>query len=230
MTDEVTSNSRDQDANLDLTQAIRQLKLPEDDAEPTLGEPVDARSVLLIARDRDITKWARRWLEREDLTVTTVSERDLSIEDVVSVNPDVIVVEAVLCDPGGRYWVSVLSELDGLHAPIIALCSGSKELGAALDAQVYEIVRKPYEWRLLGNRARRASRRYASDRELSSARVSLAEALRIAESARSRLAQPRVVRAGDWPAEQKEILRSAAPRNACGRPRWQCDGGLRGWV
>ena len=175
------------DANLDLTQAIRQLKLPEDDAEPTLGEPVEARSVLLIARDRDITKWARRWLEREDLTVTTVSERDLSIEDVVSVNPDVIVVEAVLCDRSGRYWVSVLSELDALHAPIIALCSGSKELGAALDAEVYEIVRKPYEWRLLGNRARRASRRYASDRELSSARVSLAEALRIAESARSRL-------------------------------------------
>lgn len=187
MAEDLKRQSDAAESSLDLTQAIRQLKIPGDESISDVDDLARQHRVLLIARDRDIKKWARRWLERKQLEVTTLAERDFSLTDVLSTQADVIVIEAALYDPYGEYWVSVLSKEDALRTPIIALCSGSKDLGAALDAGVYEIVRKPYEWRLLGTRARRASRRSASDQELSSARSSLAEALRIAESARSRL-------------------------------------------
>lgn len=176
-----------QDGNLDLTRTLRRLTVPESGL-PGMGEPLaERRTALLLCKDSDVKKWGRRWLEREGLDVVIADNAAEYLNAALTIKPDVIVLEGSLNDVNGVPVIRAFNESDDVSAPLIVLSSGSKELAMALEADVFDIVRKPYEWKLVGNRARFAARLGTLEEELLQARKSLAEALKLAEGARVRL-------------------------------------------
>jgi PleD family two-component response regulator len=101
--------------------------------------------------------------------------------------PDVLVVDASLHDRGHRSLLVALRLDPELDAPIIALCGNARDLAAALDANVFDVVRKPYEWRVVALRALHAVTVRRLEGELRRARESLAGALEVADEARRQL-------------------------------------------
>ncbi|MDH3434838.1 MAG: bifunctional diguanylate cyclase/phosphodiesterase, partial [Gammaproteobacteria bacterium] len=82
---------------------------------------------------------------------------------------------------------SALADAADLAAPIIVMCASSRETAAALEAEVFDVVRKPYEWELISRRARHASRQIAMEKQLADSRDSLTKALTLADAARQQL-------------------------------------------
>ena len=98
-----------------------------------------------------------------------------------------IIVDAGLKDRDGQLLFDQLTAAADVEAPIIALCAGSREVTAAMDGGTYEIVRKPYDWRLIANRAKKSALARSGAQRLAEAQDSLGKALSVAESARERL-------------------------------------------
>lgn len=172
--------------SINLTQSIRRLTIPATapDLEQDLAEQPAA---LLICRDNEIKKWARRWLESEQIEVELVDDPGVCLERARAMNPDVIVVEGSLRTPGGDPLITVFADAADVEAPLIVLSSSAKDLALSLEARAFDVVRKPYEWRLLANRAKTAVRFRSMQEKLVTARSSLVEALDIAESTRQQL-------------------------------------------
>ena len=184
-----TSRSRAMlvDPNLDLTQTIRRLQLPNDMFGKSQEQSHASHKALLICRDSEITKWGRRWLEREGADVAISDDPVVWQSLVKSVRPDVIVAESGLNGPGGRPLIKDLSEAPDFNTPVIALTANARELKSALECRVFDIVRRPYEWQLLGRRAKTASSLNGLEGKLSKARESATAALDVAERARMQL-------------------------------------------
>ncbi len=175
--------SRADDA-LDLTQTIRKLSVAGGDA---VGEHESRPAALLVCQDSDNQKWGPRWLERAGLEAKLVSDPAAALAASKSSEPAVIIVEAGARDGDGQPLFKALAAAPKVSAPIIVLCANTKEAQLALDAGVFDIVRKPYEWKLVANRARYAIRGNSVKNELERAKASLAEAVDIADRARQRL-------------------------------------------
>ena len=179
--------AKPEDSSLDLTQSIRRLTVPKT-ATAGLDEHLEERrTALLICRDGEIKKWGRRWLEREGLDVAVADDPASYLKCAETLRPDVIVVEGVVADASGTPLVRVLSERQDIRAPLVVLSASSKETALALEADVFDIVRKPIEWKLVANRAKRAAKLGGIQHELAEARTSLAEAIEVAEGARQKL-------------------------------------------
>jgi diguanylate cyclase (GGDEF)-like protein len=142
---------------------------------------------LLICRDAEINKWGRRWLEREGAEVAVTDDPAAWQSIINTISPDVVVVESGLAGPNGRPLVRTMSDAADFSTPIIALTANARELKLALECRVFDIVRRPYEWRLLGRRARVASHFDGLEDELANARESMSIALDVAERARKQL-------------------------------------------
>ena len=171
--------------NTDLTQTIRRLSIPakpaNDDFEYGCG------TALLLCRDDNEKKWGQRWLTQAGLQTSTPSDPVQGLEIARSEIPDVIIVEAGLHDAAGNpLYIALIAAAD-LTLPIIVMCSNNKETAAALEANVFDIVRKPYEWQLIGRRVRHAVRTSALEMQLRESRESLTKALSVAEEARQQL-------------------------------------------
>lgn len=179
--------AKPEDASLDLTQSIRRLTVPKTSTAGLDEHLEERRTALLICRDGEIKKWGRRWLEREGLDVAVADDPASYIKCAETLRPDVIVVEGVVADATGTPLVRVLSERSDIRAPLVVLSSSSKETALALEADVFDIVRKPIEWKLVANRAKRAAKLGGIQYELAEARTSLAEAIEVAEGARQKL-------------------------------------------
>lgn len=179
--------TRPRDGNLDLTQSIRRLtghKLTLPNTEDQLEQ---RRTALLVCRDSETKKWGRRWLEREGLDVAIADDPEDSLLFARRIGPDVVILEGGLIDPGGASLINAFAKAMDISTPLIVLSSGSKDLALALEAGVFDVVRKPYEWKLVANRAKFAAKLGGMEEQLLLARASLAEALDIAEGARQRL-------------------------------------------
>lgn len=176
------------DEELDLTRSLKALSVSTivgvEDA--TLGDDL-SHTALLVCRDRSAEKWGIKWLSQFDFKTNLISVP----ADVLSVaretRPDIIIVEAGLSDSDGVTVFKSLQDAADLNVPLIVLCSNSKEVQAALDAEVLDVVRKPIEWQLVARRARTAAGLNDTAMQIDSDRQSLTEALALAEQARQRL-------------------------------------------
>jgi diguanylate cyclase (GGDEF)-like protein len=101
--------------------------------------------------------------------------------------PDVIIVEAGLAGTGGIPVFRELLDAADVSAAVIVLCNNQRELKAALDANVFDVARKPLQWQLIGNRARHALRLQNKQKSLEAINSALQEALTVADAARERL-------------------------------------------
>lgn len=168
-----------------LTQTIRHLSVPTRPANADFED--DEGSALLLCRGNSDRKWGRRWLTQSGLNTYVPPDPERGLEIARSGAPGVIIVEASLRDDEGALLFEVLSDAADLAVPVIVMSSSSKETAAALEANVFDIVRKPFEWQLIGRRARHASHRIALEKRLREREDSLTKALEIADAARRQL-------------------------------------------
>ncbi len=173
--------------SLDLTRSIKRLSVPFDSGTFPLSEGSHQRSTVLICRDNDAKKWGPRWLKQAGLKTTIISAVRTAHDEAAAAKPDVIIVEAGILDHAGTPLFAILNKSPDIRCPIIVLCSGSKDMYSALDANVYDVIRKPLEWQLLSHRARQAAESQVNAASLESAQTSLTEAVQIADEARQRL-------------------------------------------
>jgi len=173
------------DEQLDLTQTIRRLSVPTASANDALE--TGAGKALLLCRDSAARKWGKRWLTQAGLQTSVPAEPGDGLAIARAERPDIIIVEAGLRDSAAIPVFQSLADAADLDVPVIVMCSSAKEISAALDADVFDIARKPFQWQLISQRAQYASRMAALETELGESKDSLAKALKIAEAARQRL-------------------------------------------
>ncbi len=175
------------DDETNLTQALEKLSLP---IAPVSEDPDEAPArptALLICRNGHSKKWGPRWLSQAGLAVGLHDDSDAALEYAETTPIDVVIVElGILRDHDIAAFAHSLHTATGKDVPIIAMCAG-KGVAAALDANVHDVARKPYEWRLIAQRARRAARTIGLESDRSRAEEALASALEVADEARRRL-------------------------------------------
>ena len=175
------------EGSIDLTQSIRRLTVPQSSLPDLDQSLTDRRTALLVCRDADIRKWGRRWLERAGLDVAIADDPENYLRCAETLRPDVIVVEGGVSDASGVSVIRLFSEQPDNLGPLIVLSGGPRETAAAMEADVFDIARKPFEWKLVASRAKRAAAAGRAERELAKARESLSEAIVVAEGARRKL-------------------------------------------
>jgi diguanylate cyclase (GGDEF)-like protein len=121
------------------------------------------------------------------LDALVCSDPEAALKTARSTRPDVLIVDASLHDRGGVSLLHALRNESEIAAPIIALCPGTRDLATALDANVFDVMRKPYEWRVVALRALHAVTLRKLETDLSRARESLAGALGVADETRRQL-------------------------------------------
>jgi len=173
--------------DIDLTQSIRMLSMPAAPADPEADHDVGPGAVLLACRDSASQKWGPKWLRQEGFDASLVSEADEALSAARSMSPRLIIVEAGLRDQSGARLFEIFQNAADLAVPVIVLCSNTKDVKAALDAGVFDVVRKPIEWHLVSRRARIAAKIGASEAQLRQAEGIAAKALKLADHARKHL-------------------------------------------
>lgn len=142
---------------------------------------------LLVCCDSESLKWGPRWLGRSGLTVVTSTDPGNALEHARAETPDVIVVEAGLQDQSGVALADVFRDAADVVVPVVAFCRTTKEYAAAVGAGVYDVIRKPLDWQLVGKRSRQAADSHAMGKRLATAQTALAESIDVAENARQLL-------------------------------------------
>ena len=143
--------------------------------------------VLLVCRDKSSQKWGLRWMEQYGMNTALLADPGQALEAARKMMPDAVLVESQLTDENGEKLYSVFNDASDLPMPVYVLCSAARDLAAALDADVFDVARKPVDWQLLGRRVRETIRNRRKLIELESVRESLKEAVGIANEAREQL-------------------------------------------
>jgi len=170
---------------ISLTQTIKKLSIPVDTVNDAFEE--QGGTALLICRDNNSRKWGPRWLGHFGLQATIAPDPMNALDIAKSMSPDVIIVEAALVGPDGVPVFKTLQDAADVQAAVFVLCINAREIKAALDAKAFDIARKPFDWQIIGNRARLALRLQTSQQSFDAANESRREALTLANTARERL-------------------------------------------
>jgi len=176
-----------QDDDTSLTQSLRKLTMPLERSADEIEADGERRHALLFSRDTSAAKWAPRWLAQTGFDVEHHRDGERGLALARTTRSDVLLVDAGLRDEDGEPLYATLIGAADIRAPVIVLCSSNRDTIAALDAGADEVVRKPFEWRLVALRARQALDHRALDAEIRHAKRAANEALELANSARLRL-------------------------------------------
>lgn len=175
----------DQPDTLDLTQTLRRLTVPDTVAEAIPGDV--ARSVLLLSNKTDVVKWAPRWLSQNGISTNVLDNPINGLELVRSERPDAVIVDASLTTRFGQPLYAELLDAQDLDTPIFVLCNSAREISAVLESDPYDVIRKPFEWSIVGRRVRQAIDIRHIEARLAEREASLGEAVAVADAARKRL-------------------------------------------
>jgi diguanylate cyclase (GGDEF)-like protein len=118
-------------------------------------------------------KWAPRWLQHAgvDVRIARTSEEALGIASAT--RPNLMIADADMMSDG---WTPLLSELRQVHGhdvPIIALCASDAQVTTATEADVTDIVRRPYDWQVITRRVVRAIEAHQNLNDLRNAKERL---------------------------------------------------------
>ncbi|MDH3533226.1 MAG: EAL domain-containing protein [Gammaproteobacteria bacterium] len=171
----------------DLTAQIKVLAQQSTGQFDLRADGLEQFRALLVCRDKSSQKWGPRWLRQSGIQCSIVTEPDKALQAARSMVPDVIIVEASLTDRDGDALYQVFADAADLSMPVCVLCSSTRDVTAALDADAFDVVRKPFDWQLLSRRARTAIVKNRHEQELAELRDSMSEALLLANQARKQL-------------------------------------------
>lgn len=128
---------------------------------------------LLVTKDGLSLQWAPRWLQHTGLEVRVAQSTEEALGIASSTRPSLMIVDAAFTTEHNQSLMHSLRKVHGEDVPLIALCASDKEVETATEADVTDIVRKPFDWQLITRRVVRAVRAHEVLVELRSARQSL---------------------------------------------------------
>ncbi|MGI9264807.1 MAG: putative bifunctional diguanylate cyclase/phosphodiesterase [Gammaproteobacteria bacterium] len=128
---------------------------------------------LLVTRDGLSLQWAPRWLQHTGLEVRVAQSAEEALGIASSTRPRLMIVDAAFSTEHNQSLMRSLRKVHGEDVPLIALCTSDKEVEVAADADVTDIVRRPFDWQLITRRVIRAVRAHDVLAELRCARQSL---------------------------------------------------------
>jgi diguanylate cyclase (GGDEF)-like protein len=170
---------------LDLTRTIRKLSIGDAMA---MGTSEDlAATALLFSANADAIKWVPRWLGQNDIGTAVISGPVDGLDRARSAMPQAIIVDAAFAGQSGRPLYQELLDAQDLETPVFVMCHNAREVNKALELEPYDVIRKPFEWKLVGHRIRRAIDTRRLETQLSDRQDSLDAALAVADAARQRL-------------------------------------------
>jgi diguanylate cyclase (GGDEF)-like protein len=127
---------------------------------------------LLASLDSETLRWGKRWLERFGFHVETAATLADAETRLAAGEVEIVVVD----DSLRRLGAARAAAAGGPGAPpfpVLALCSGPKDAGVALDEGTADVACKPFAWRLIGQQAARLVRATRAAEELASLRADL---------------------------------------------------------
>jgi len=128
-------------------------------ADQGANETIEFKGVaLLITSDNLSQQWAPRWLQQAGLDLRLAKTPEEALGIASATRPSLLIADAVLTGAHGKSLLESLREIHGKDVPLIALCANNAEVTMATDADVTDIVRKPYDWQVITRRAIRAVR------------------------------------------------------------------------
>ena len=129
--------------------------LPDTLAEDELTAEL-AGVALLVTRDNLSLQWAPRWLQQVGLDVKIANSADEALGLASAMRPCVLIADASLEADDRKSLLGALRKVHGNDVPLIALCNSNVDVTIAADAEVTDIVRKPFDWGLITRRVIRA--------------------------------------------------------------------------
>lgn len=144
-----------------------------------------SRLALLASAKGSIRKGASRWLASSGFQVAVADDLPRALEFFGLRLPDVVLADMALRDGQGRSLCQLLRQHpDRSDIPVLALCSGRREAGAALEAGATDLLTHPFDWRLACLRAERLLELARATDELSRSREEMDRLKKAAEDER----------------------------------------------
>ncbi len=128
---------------------------------------------LLITRDNLSLQWAPRWLRQVGLEVKIAKTTGEALGIASATRPDVLIADAALEAADQESLLAALRKVHGNNVPLIALCNNNADVTVAANADVTDIVRRPYEWKLITRRVVRAVKEHQTIDQLRHANAKL---------------------------------------------------------
>ena len=126
-------------------------------AEPVTENGAELEgTALLVTRDSLSLQWAPRWLQHTGLETRTVDAPEDALGIAAADRPSVIIADAGLVTADMKPLLTALREIHGDDVPLIGLCASDAQVATAVDANVTDIVRRPYDWQVITRRVVRA--------------------------------------------------------------------------
>jgi len=128
---------------------------------------------LLITRDKLSLQWAPRWLQHTGLEVHVARSPEEALGIASATRPSLMIADAELMADDTTPLLKTLRQVHGTDVPLIALCINDAQVAIAAEADVTDIVRRPFDWQVITRRATRAVRAHQNLDELRNARERL---------------------------------------------------------
>src|SRR5262249_46537403 len=105
------------------------------------------RIALLACADASTRKTASRWLASAGFDVVPAATSAEALEQLGRHRPAVVLTEMSLRDERGRTLCEAVSRrVPRPQVPVLALCSGQREVKAALEAGASDLLQRPFDW------------------------------------------------------------------------------------
>ena len=133
--------------------------------------PSVRRRALLALADAARRQEASAWLAATGFEVVVVEDVPQALEQIARLRPVIVLADTALRDERGRCLCQAVRQLrEGSGVPVLACCSGSREVAAALEAGASDVLEGPFDGRVTALRAERLARLFESTGDLGRAR------------------------------------------------------------
>ena len=154
-------------------------------AAPADTIPAPRRRALLALPDGGRRKETSAWLAASGFEVTAVEDVGQALELLGRLHPAVVLADTALRDERGRGLCQAVRQLrEGSAVPVLAFCSGSREVAAALEAGASDVLEGPFDGRVAARRADQLARLSETAGELERVREENERLRRAAEDER----------------------------------------------
>ncbi len=114
------------------------------------------RTAVIVTTDKVSHQWAPRWLEHEGLNVAIVDSADKALAYAATRQVDLLIADAGTRCQSGNLLIDSINRAAKTDVPKIALCTSTSDLALASETDVTDIVRRPFDWQIITQRAVRA--------------------------------------------------------------------------
>ena len=123
-------------------------------AAPADTIPAPRRQALLALPDAGRRKETSAWLAASGFEVAAVEDVRRALEQIGRLRPAIVLADASLRDERGRGLCQAVRQLrEGSAVPVLAFCSGSREVAAALEAGATDVLEGLFDGRVVARRA-----------------------------------------------------------------------------